>query len=215
MQAIRDAGFGGVYQIGAFRHDVGLITAFIERWRPETHTFHFRFGEATITLEDVHHILGIRTTGLPVIQSEVISNLEVKREIITQLLGLYPSPDDVVNRSGIKIPWLVKHFGDCSRLIEFSADYDVQLIFHVRAHLLLVIGSMFSNSSGNRVQFHLLTLLRDLTKIGSFSWGSAVLAYLYRKLCAASIGKRHGFCGCATLLQVLKLYLYKKVISMH
>lgn len=208
MQAIRDAGFGGVYQIGAFRHDAGLITAFVERWRPETHTFHLRFGEATITLEDVHHILGLHTTGVPVIESGTTTDLEEKRRIIVELLGVYPEPAEVVNRSGIKIGWLIRHFGDCARLDESSMDYDLERQFHIRAHLLLVIGSVFPSPSGNRIQFYLLPLLRDLTRVRSYSWGSAVLAYLYNKLCTASIGERSDFCGCATLLQVLKLWLY-------
>ncbi|CAN1195230.1 Serine/threonine-protein phosphatase 7 long form homolog [Linum perenne] len=44
-----------------------LVTALLERWRPETNTFHLIQGEATITSEGVEVLMGLPTTGLPII----------------------------------------------------------------------------------------------------------------------------------------------------
>ncbi|XP_042029819.1 protein MAIN-LIKE 1-like [Salvia splendens] len=47
-------GFRGVMEcVKSMKVDNELITALVERWRPETHTFHLPVGEATVTLEDV------------------------------------------------------------------------------------------------------------------------------------------------------------------
>ncbi|RYQ81089.1 hypothetical protein Ahy_Scaffold1g107094 [Arachis hypogaea] len=42
-----------------FRLDEPLVSAFVERWRPETHTFHMPFEECTITLQHVAYHLGL------------------------------------------------------------------------------------------------------------------------------------------------------------
>ena len=44
------SGFYGEYLIGHITLDWGLITSLVERWLPETHTFHLPVGEMTITL---------------------------------------------------------------------------------------------------------------------------------------------------------------------
>ncbi|CAN1755815.1 Serine/threonine-protein phosphatase 7 long form homolog, partial [Linum perenne] len=44
-----------------------LVTTLIERWRPETNTFHLIQGEMIITLEDVEILTGLPTRGLLVI----------------------------------------------------------------------------------------------------------------------------------------------------
>ncbi|XP_008668703.1 protein MAIN-LIKE 1-like [Zea mays] len=43
--------------------DSAAITALVDRWRPETHSFHLPFGEMTVTLEDTQKILGLDVTG--------------------------------------------------------------------------------------------------------------------------------------------------------
>ncbi|CAI0559408.1 unnamed protein product [Linum tenue] len=43
--------------------DAGLITALVERWQPESSTFHLSFGEVMITLEDVATLTGLAIDG--------------------------------------------------------------------------------------------------------------------------------------------------------
>ena len=107
--------FEWVFKLGQVKHDRGLITAFIERWRPETHTFHLPFGEATITLEDVHHILGLRTTGRPFILHGFTTTARERLAMIRDVLGLTPEAADV-RKNCLRVGWLIDNFGDCARL---------------------------------------------------------------------------------------------------
>lgn len=40
-----------------------LLSAYVERWQPDTNSFHMPFGEITVTLHDVELILRIPTQG--------------------------------------------------------------------------------------------------------------------------------------------------------
>ncbi|XP_028064222.1 protein MAIN-LIKE 1-like [Camellia sinensis] len=40
-----------------------LVSCFVERWQPETNTFHMTVGEMTLTLDDVGTILGLPIVG--------------------------------------------------------------------------------------------------------------------------------------------------------
>ena len=59
--------------------------------------------------------------------------------------------------------------------------------------------------SGNMVHTQYLHLMGDLNTVGQYSWGSAILAFLYHELCRVSImhgGKRAtDMGGCQLLLQ--------------
>ncbi|RYR40472.1 hypothetical protein Ahy_A09g046228 [Arachis hypogaea] len=63
---IREVGFGHAVEWRNFIFDNFLISAFVERWRSETHMFHLSWGEASITLQDVAYHIGLHTARKPV-----------------------------------------------------------------------------------------------------------------------------------------------------
>ena len=67
MGILREARFWHAAQISHFQIDYCFISALVERWRPETHTFHLTCGEATISLEDVALLLDLPINGNEII----------------------------------------------------------------------------------------------------------------------------------------------------
>ncbi|XP_050238370.1 protein MAIN-LIKE 1-like [Mercurialis annua] len=55
---IAESGLGHLPDIMFSHLDIPLLSAFVERWQPDTNSFHLPFGEMTITLHDVWLTLG-------------------------------------------------------------------------------------------------------------------------------------------------------------
>ena len=70
--------------------DHAFITALVEYWCPETHTFHLPRGEMAITLQDIEVMLRVPVDRLPVTRGVKLGWPALCRE----LLGHHP-PDPV------------------------------------------------------------------------------------------------------------------------
>ncbi|KAL4366040.1 hypothetical protein AHAS_Ahas07G0166300 [Arachis hypogaea] len=157
---LRRAGFEYVAYMVEFEHDWSLASALIERWRPESHTFHLSCREITITLQDVAYQLGLRIDGDPV--SGYIGGWEQHHqgrtivELCEQILGVVPGREDRQSQTKwtMKLTW-----------------------FHNT-----VCGELEQDATKERLM-RWLSLLEDLDACGRLSWGSTVLAWLYRQMC--------------------------------
>eukprot|EP00261_Vitis_vinifera_P039130 XP_019080373.1 PREDICTED: serine/threonine-protein phosphatase 7 long form homolog [Vitis vinifera] len=151
---IIQSGFYGVYRIGHITLDWGLITSLVERWRPETHTFHLPVGEMTITLQDVAVILGLRIHGLP-----ITGTCDIDWSLLCyELLGVTP-PTSEIKGSAISTRWL------CHQFSHPPVDLDdATLEQYACAFILELIGStLFTDKKGTHIHMCYLPLLRDLT----------------------------------------------------
>ncbi|KAJ8644937.1 hypothetical protein MRB53_006685 [Persea americana] len=70
--------------------DHAIINALIERWRPQTNTFHFVCGETTITLGDISYLYGLPIDGKAVMGS-IWSDKRKLSETCSRLLGVKDS----------------------------------------------------------------------------------------------------------------------------
>lgn len=189
------------------QNDISLITALVERWRPETNSFHFTFGEMTITLEDVYMILGLPITGRAVTHEELeapkaywIQHWEDQR-----LIGVDRDAMWSKRGSGISLHTLRERYGSRPDT-ELPQDCRV----YSRAYVLYIIGGiLFPTSSRDIVHPRYLQLLQTTDDIGDYAWGAAVLAYLYRGLCRAAKKSSTALNGCTMLLQ---LWAYERLL---
>ncbi|XP_073153405.1 protein MAINTENANCE OF MERISTEMS-like [Henckelia pumila] len=180
-------GFYGVLLCGSRQYDNHLITALVERWRRETHTFHFRCGEATITLQDISIIWGLPIDGEPVIGIDVSHRVEEWQHICLNLLGFTPLTSHFKG-GHLSMTALYEH---CMAAHIDDNSPEIDVVKYTRCVALMIIGGiMVPDYQGGSVRLIFLQLLRDIERIRSYSWGSAVLAFLYRELCNATwIGK--------------------------
>lgn len=124
---LRAMGFGDFMSIVAFRPDRSLISALSERWRDETHSFHFPTGEMTITLEDIARCWGLKVSGLPVSTGAADANPELVRPLLHRLFGARP----YLGSSQIDIEWLWEAYGPARAKISDSGYFTFVLVFSV------------------------------------------------------------------------------------
>ncbi|KAK9992258.1 hypothetical protein SO802_027243 [Lithocarpus litseifolius] len=173
---ITDAGLDGLLRVPNIDIDHALITALMERWGPETHTFHLPHGEMTITLQDIEVIMGVPVVGLPVVGLTRMnwSNL------CAELLGHRP-PDRVVGRGPntavmegprVKAKWLEEQFTN-----PLPADAtEVRVQQYARFYILEMLASiLFMDKSGERHSIMYLQFFNPISNGKNYSWGSAAL----------------------------------------
>ncbi|XP_073061878.1 serine/threonine-protein phosphatase 7 long form homolog [Primulina eburnea] len=80
---------------------------------------------------------------------------------------------------------------------------EVDVVKFTRCVALMIIGGiMFPDYQGGSARLIFLQLLRDVDNVKSYSWRSAVLAFIYRELCNASRIEKTTMAGPLYLLQV-------------
>ena len=132
--------------------DEALIHAFIERWQPDTNTFHMPFGEMTITLHDVWHILRIPVHGRPLHVPRSSHDLQFD---VARALGIRPEdlklPVGAATGGDARYPWLkgaAMHEKSMLALASGLVDEDAYRVF-----MFCLLGStLFTDKTADRTR---------------------------------------------------------------
>ena len=178
LDIVKRVGLKGLHRTPSREIDHNLITAFVEWWQPETHTFHLQHGETTITLQDVEVLLGIPING-----KAIIGTTDLVWANKCQNMLWIVTNSVVLQGQLIQINWLL---WKVDKGLPDGAAEDVVRQYAQCYILALLANTIFANKSGDRVHTMWLQMLRDLRNPPQYSWGSACLAWLYRELCRAT-----------------------------
>ncbi|XP_070007169.1 serine/threonine-protein phosphatase 7 long form homolog [Nicotiana sylvestris] len=98
VRLLQNTSFYRIIEIGRLQLDWLLLTALIERRRPETHTFHLPIGEATITLQDVEVLYRLPVDGLVVALPRGMRNYTGAQypKTLQRLTGCRPKDEGVL-----------------------------------------------------------------------------------------------------------------------
>ncbi|XP_021756191.1 protein MAIN-LIKE 1-like [Chenopodium quinoa] len=176
LELIDGSGLSHLPGIMLRRFDWPLISTFVERWQPDTNTFHMLFGEITIMLYDVYHILRLRVDGSMV---STTPSTDVIRDACSVTMDM--TAKELNEKCGTKTIW--QGSGVLTeRIMDSTLEAQRPFSVHYSAYMWLALsGCLFLDKSGNRTHPSFLNeLVVDDLPFNEFSWGSAALAYLYR-----------------------------------
>ncbi|RWR95835.1 protein MAIN-LIKE 2 [Cinnamomum micranthum f. kanehirae] len=178
---VRRTGLQHLAELKRGKIDMALINALIERWRPETNTFHLGGGEMTITLEDISYLYGLPIDGKAV-TGPVWSTRSKLEETVMKLLGVKVDASAYLRGGQLSLPWIQKKFSKMP-----SRPTAIDEIRYARAYLFCLVGSQLStNNAGARGHGYLLEIFEDFER---HAWGPACLACVYRSMTRATMIK--------------------------
>lgn len=192
--ALHKLGLYQVSRLGTIPVNPSLISALVDRWRPETHTFHMPTGEMTVTLQDVAVLWGLPISG------KALTG-ESDREwgpVLNEVFGM-PVPNEAfkkrTQRRGhltvtkyskyhLRLKWFKEEFS-----AEIPDNAPETLRRYRAAYIMELIGAVvLPDPSGDCMPAMYAQFLQNIEhqRERTYSWGSAVLALLYRNLCRAA-----------------------------
>ncbi|XP_070054219.1 protein MAIN-LIKE 2-like [Nicotiana tomentosiformis] len=201
VRRLEGTDFYRIIEIDQLKFDWALI----ERWRPETHTFHIPIGEATITLEDVKVLFVLPVDGILVSYPHALRDYTGVDylHMLQRLTGFQPAePTALSGVSRLQLRPVRQHFVAMGvEIMDDSPPEDIDR--HTRLLMLLMFGGiLFPNTSGNLANLRFLHNLEWLDDLSGYSWGAAILGYLYRQMCRACMSTQRDVAGFLPLLQV-------------
>lgn len=130
-----------------------FVSAFVERWYPETNTFHLPLGETTIALDDVACLLHIPVEGKPI--QSMGYEMEQAVNIVSTYLGITKAEArlEMSERVGYKIS-LSKLYDIFEDVSDDWTDRAVRCA--ARAYLFLLGDTLFADKSKSHVHISLL-----------------------------------------------------------
>jgi hypothetical protein len=98
-----------------FSYDAPLIAVFMDRWRPERHTFHFLVGEMTLSLEDVAILGGLSCVG------EAMGSIDIPATWHVDFLAWFANVPQNDHTPAPYVPFANTHGPTWSWIRQFSA----------------------------------------------------------------------------------------------
>src|SRR5262249_45958451 len=201
-----EMGFGLLFSVTPFWQDTVLLEGLKELWDGRWNAFALPWGHMTPNLEDVARITGLKVDGEPVTgqtpgdcweMGEWLLGYEhddtrplrsLKGSVLTDLLGVKgmakgktESMDAYAERMRETLT------GRWTQESGLRADQEL------RVFLLFFLSRLLFATKASKISLRYLSLLEDLSAVGSYAWGAAVLAELFLGL--SSPGKETGISG--------------------
>ncbi|XP_066162179.1 protein MAIN-LIKE 1-like [Oryza sativa Japonica Group] len=132
--------------------DAALLSALMDRWRPETHTFHLTVGEMVPTLQDVSYLLGLPIAGAAVGPTMVHAGWA--DDLLASFGGVLPvALEDLTDGHGPRKSWLNQFRQDV-----FPDDQEEWIVQrHLVAYQLWLFGwVMFTGTHADSVDKHFI-----------------------------------------------------------
>ena len=149
----------GLFRAPSREIDHCLISALVERWQLETHTFHLPHGEMSITLQDVEVIFGLPIDGEVLVGPTAVVD-GGWRQLCTELLGFTP-PNDNKTLVGQRI--LISQLVEAIAAPLSHDATEMQIHQYARCYILALVGDkLFMDKLEDRVHLMFLDFMRNL-----------------------------------------------------